>query len=132
MAHKQDVLIELAGAVEVEVIVGYEKPAGIKVALYGADRRKEKDLGEGVSLDPIPDVFAVASGKDVAKLHKKFVGIFVAISSFAPAATEPVSVISVIRQSGAAVAGGTVVVSDVVTNGGGGVVIVYSIGVRGK
>jgi hypothetical protein len=127
MSTRRAVKIKDQGEVEVEVIIGFQQPAGIKVTLYGTDRRKEKDLGEGVSLDTIPDVFEVAKGADVKKLAGKFVGVFVAITSFNPVATEPASVFSILRQKKEPVPDGTVAVTTNVVNGGAGVVIVYEL-----
>ena len=124
-SQTQAVRIASSGEVEVEVIVGYQKPAGIRVVLYGKDRRKERDIGEGVTLDVIPDLFQVATSAGSKSLKGKFVGVFVAVSSFAPQAQEPMAVVSILRQSGTPVPDGTVTVQGTIVNGGGGVVIVY-------
>ena len=129
MGALKHVNIATKGEVTIEVIVGFQKPAGIEVALYGTDRRKEKVLGSGVSLDPIPDKFQVAPAAKASTLDGKFVGTFVAISSFSPVPSEPVSVTSVLRQDDVPVPGGTTTVMGAVVNGGGGVVIVYQLAV---
>jgi hypothetical protein len=122
----RSVTIADSGPVDVEVIVGYQKPAGIRVALYDTDRRKERDVGDGVTMDVLPDVFRVATGAAVARLTGKFLGVFVAVSSFAPDVQEPMAVVTILRQSGTPVANGTVTVQGTIVNGGGGVVIVYA------
>lgn len=129
MGALKQVKIAKKGEVTIEVIVGFQKPAGIEVALYGKDRRKEKVLGSGVSLDPIPDKFQVAPSAQAASLDGKFVGNFVAISSFSPGPNEPMSVTTILRQNDVPVPGGTTTVMGNVVNGGGGVVIVYQVAV---
>jgi len=129
MGALRQVKIARKGEVTVEVIVGFQKPAGIEVALYGTDRRKEKVLGSGVSLDPIPDKFQVAPSAKAPTLDGKFVGVFVAISSFSPVESEPMSVTTILRQDDVPIPGGTTTVMGSVVNGGGGVVIVYQMAV---
>jgi hypothetical protein len=130
MALKQNVaLTKNGGDVTVEVTVTFQQPAGIEVALYGTDRRKEKVLGEGVSLDLVPDIFEVAKSSRVGTLNGKFLGVFVAISSFTAGPSEPVAVVSTLRQGNLPLPSGLATATGSVVNGGAGVVIVYEMSV---
>lgn len=129
MTDKREVVLQSnGGEVTVEVVVTNQKPAAITVALYGADRRKERVLGEALTLTPPdPDVFQVAPTNAVVTLNTKIVGVIVAISSHDGTASEPVNVISTLRQGGIAVLNGTIVAPRVVENGGAGAILGYDI-----
>jgi hypothetical protein len=130
MGLKQNVTLERNGGdLTVEVLVTFQQPAGIEVALYGKDRRKEKVVGDGVTLDLIPDIFEVAKSSKVGSLDGKFLGVFVAITSFSAGPSEPVTVVSTLRQGNVPLPSGTATASGSVMNGGGGVVIVYEMAV---
>jgi hypothetical protein len=127
MSEKRNVVIKANGGdVVVEVVVTNQKPAAITVALYGADRRKEKDLGSALTLEPPdPDVFDIATSAKAASLNGKIIGVFVAIAAFDASVDQPVSVVATLRQDGQAIANGTVVDPAVVSQGGAGSIIGY-------
>jgi hypothetical protein len=131
MADRQDVTLAASGGdVSVEVIVTHQKPASISVGIYGSNRKKEKDLGTALTLKPPdPDVFLVEKKGSIASLDGKMIGIFVAISSFTPAAEEAVSVISTLRQGGLPVQNATIDAQRVVKNGGAGAILIYQLNV---
>ena len=129
MADKQEVtLAGSGGEVSVEVIVTHQKPASISVALFGSNRKKEKDFGTAMTTElPNPDVFVIEAPGNITHLNGKKIGIFVAISSFTPAPEEAVSVISTLRQGGSPVSNGTIDAQRVVKNGGAGAILVYEL-----
>lgn len=129
MADKRAVTLNDAhGDVSVEVIVTNQKPASISVGLFGADRKREKDFGTALTLTPPdPDVFLIERQGSVGRLNGKMIGIFVAISSFTPAAEEAVSVIATLRQSGKPVSNGTIDAQRIVKNGGAGAILIYEL-----
>jgi hypothetical protein len=129
MADKQAVTLKDAqGDVSVEVIVTHQKPASISVGLFGADRKREKDFGTALTLTPPdPDVFLIERQGSVGQLNGKMIGIFVAITSFTPAAEESVSVIATLRQGGNPVSNGTIDAQRIVKNGGAGAILIYEL-----
>jgi hypothetical protein len=132
MSEQRSITLNGVGSdVTLEVTVGYEKPAAIDVALYGPDKKKEKDVGSafsGTASDP--QSFDIAPAGNIAPLQGRTLGVFVAISSFTPSDGETVTVSSQVRQGASAVANSMVLATSSVVNGGAGIIIAYSITVN--
>jgi len=129
MADRKAVTVSNAGGdVTVEVVVTHQKPASISVGLFGADRKKVKDIGTALTLEPPdPDVCLIESAGGISQLNQKKIGIFVAITSFTPQPEEAVSVIATLRQGGVPVQNGTIDAQRIVKNGGAGAILVYDL-----
>lgn len=128
MAQVTDVVITKKIGLDLEVSVGYNKPAAIGVALYGPNRKLVKDLGSALSMEPPdPDVFKIATKASLKSLHKHKLYIRVAIGSFSAEGDESVSVHATLRQGSNPVESGTVMDTQVVKNGGGASIIVFNI-----
>lgn len=110
MAEKIAKLKSSDGSPRVEIIIGQAQWGAYKLFLWTPDGSSSQQLGHGLNVDQIPDVYTIS--QPLNTLNNYMLTWEVAIAAFSSAPGQLYSVTVNISQQGSIVQGGQVVNSD--------------------